>query len=69
LTAEDGYGLLDIRATYEMKGWRLTGYVTNATNTEYRRTVNVLGSGPVGPRVVGFAGTPRIYGVKLGYSF
>jgi iron complex outermembrane recepter protein len=69
LTAEDGYGLLDIRATYEMKGWRLTGYVTNATNTQYRRTVNALGSGPVGPRVVGFAGTPRIYGLKLGYDF
>jgi iron complex outermembrane recepter protein len=69
LTAEDGYGLLDLRATYEMKGWRLTGYVTNATNTQYRRTVNALGSGPVGPRVVGFAGTPRIYGVKVGYDF
>jgi iron complex outermembrane receptor protein len=69
LTAEDGYGLLDLRATFEHRGWKLTGYMTNATNTKYRRTINALGSAPAGPRVVGFAGTPRIYGMKVGYSF
>lgn len=69
LSVEDGYGLLDLRATLEVRNWQLTGYVQNATNTEYRRTINALGSAPAGPRVVGFAGTPRIYGVKLAYSF
>lgn len=64
LTVEDGYGLLDLRVAYRTPNWTLTGYVTNATDEEYRRTVNALGS-----TIVGFAGQPRIYGVKLGYDF
>ena len=64
LTAEDGYGLLDLRATISKNGWKVTGYVNNLGNTKYRRTINALGN-----TVVGFAGAPRIYGVKLGYSF
>jgi iron complex outermembrane receptor protein len=64
LTAEDGYGLLDMRATLTKANWKLTVYVNNLGNTKYRRTINALGN-----TVVGFAGAPRIYGVKLGYSF
>lgn len=64
LTAEDGYGLLDLRATLTKDNWKLTAYATNVGDADYRRTINALGS-----TVVGFAGTPRIYGVKLGYSF
>jgi iron complex outermembrane recepter protein len=64
LTAEDGYGLLDMRATLSKANWKITGYVNNLGNTKYRRTINALGN-----TVVGFAGAPRIYGVKLGYSF
>jgi iron complex outermembrane receptor protein len=64
LTAEDGYGLLDLRATLAKGNWRLTAYATNIGNTRYRRTINALGN-----TVVGFAGAPRIYGAKLGYSF
>jgi iron complex outermembrane recepter protein len=64
LTAEDGYGLLDLRATLTKDNWRVTGYVNNLGNTKYRRTINALGN-----TVVGFAGAPRIYGLKLGYSF
>ncbi len=64
LTAEDGYGLLDLRATLTKANWKVTGYVNNLGNTKYRRTINALGN-----TVVGFAGAPRIYGVKLGYSF
>ena len=64
LTAEDGYGLLDLRATLSKDNWKLTGYVNNLGNTHYRRTVNALGN-----TVVGLAGVPRVYGVKLGYSF
>lgn len=69
LTVEDGYGLLDLRASLSYQRWQLTAYAQNATDTAYRRTVNALGSAPAGPRVVGFAGTPRIYGLKLSYAF
>ena len=64
LTAEDGYGLLDLRATLRKHNWRITAYATNVANNRYRRTINALGN-----TVVGFAGMPRIYGVKAGYSF
>ncbi len=64
LTAEDGYGLLDLRATLTKDNWKITAYATNVGDTKYRRTINALST-----RVVGFAGTPRIYGVKLGYNF
>lgn len=64
LTVEKGYGLVDLRIAYRTPDWRLTGYVTNATNEKYRRTVNALGS-----TIVGFAGQPRIYGLKLAYDF
>lgn len=64
LTAEDGYGLLDLRATLSKGNWKIIAYATNVGETKYRRTINALGS-----TVVGFAGTPRIYGVKVGYSF
>jgi iron complex outermembrane receptor protein len=64
LTREPGYGLLDLRATFELSDLRVTAYATNATNESYRRTVNALGNA-----IAGFAGTPRIYGLKVGYSF
>jgi iron complex outermembrane recepter protein len=64
LTGEDGYGLLDLRATLSKDNWRITAYATNVADTRYRRTINALGN-----TVVGFAGTPRIYGLKAGYSF
>jgi iron complex outermembrane receptor protein len=64
LTVENGYALLDLRAAYETRDWRLTAYVTNATEEDYRRTINALGS-----TVVGFAGQPRIFGVKFSMDF
>ncbi|MFV3127214.1 TonB-dependent receptor [Niveispirillum sp. KHB5.9] len=64
LTRKDGYGLLDLRATYQMGAFRINAYGTNVTNKKYRRTVNALGN-----TIIGFAGQPAIYGVKLGYSF
>jgi len=64
LTREPSYGLLDLRATAEFGNIRVTGYVTNALAKDYRRTVNALGN-----TIVGFAGTPRMYGLKVGYSF
>ena len=56
LTAEDGYGLLDLRATLSKANWKITAYGTNVGDTKYRRTINALGS-----TVVGFAGSPQIY--------
>lgn len=64
LTSEDGYGLLDLRATLSKGNLKLTVYATNLGNTKYRRTINALGN-----TVVGFAGAPRIFGAKVGYSF
>lgn len=64
LTREAGYGLLDLRTTYQMDAFRINIYATNVTNKKYRRTVNALGN-----TIIGFAGQPSIYGVKLGYSF
>lgn len=64
LTREPSYGLLDLRATYDVGDFRITGYMTNASNQSYRRTVYALGS-----TASDFPGQPRIYGVKLGYRF
>lgn len=64
LSREPSYGLLDLRAAYAVGNFRITAYVTNATKQEYRRTVLALGS-----TLSDFPGEPRIYGVKLGYSF
>lgn len=64
LTREPSYGLLDLRATLSHGQWTLTAYANNVGDVSYRRTVNALGN-----TVVGFAGAPRIYGAKVGYSF
>ncbi|MET0547321.1 MAG: TonB-dependent receptor, partial [Caulobacterales bacterium] len=64
LTVEKGYGLLNLRASYERGPLRFTVYGTNVTDENYRRTVNALGSS-----IVGFAGQPRIVGVKLGFTY
>jgi iron complex outermembrane receptor protein len=64
LTAEDGYGLLDLRASIELSKFRITAYATNVLDQKYRRTVNALGS-----TVVGFAGQPRIYGLRGAFNF
>lgn len=64
LTREPGYGLLDLRASYEFRNFRITAYATNVTNVKYRRTVNALGSA-----IVGFAGQPRIYGLRAAFNY
>ena len=64
LSREPSYGLLDLRAAYEIGDFRITGYVTNATKQRYRRTVLALGS-----TASDFQGEPRIYGLKVGYRF
>jgi iron complex outermembrane receptor protein len=63
-TREPSYGLLDLRAAYEIGRFRLTGYVTNATNQRYRRTVLALGS-----TASDFPGEPRIYGAKIAWKY
>ena len=63
-TREPSYGLLDLRAAYEIGQFRITGYVTNATNQRYRRTVLALGS-----TASDFPGEPRIYGAKVAWKY
>lgn len=64
LSKEPSYGLLDLRAAYEIGDFRITAYVTNVTKKDYRRTVLALGS-----TLSDFPGEPRIYGLKVGYRF
>jgi iron complex outermembrane receptor protein len=64
LTREPSYGLLDLRVGYQRDDWRLTAFVTNVTDKVYRRSVNAIGS-----TAVGFAGEPRIYGLRLAKDF
>ena len=64
LTREPSYGLLDLRAAYEIGNIRVSAYVTNATKVSYRRSVLALGS-----TASDFPGEPRIYGLKVGYKF
>lgn len=65
LTAEEGYGLLDLRASVDFaSNFRLTVYASNVLNTDYRRTVNALGA-----TVVGFAGQPRIIGLRGTFTY
>jgi iron complex outermembrane receptor protein len=64
LSKEPSYGLLDLRAAYEIGDFRVTAYVTNVTKKDYRRTVLALGS-----TLSDFPGEPRTYGLKVGYRF
>ena len=64
LTAEESYGLLDLRASIDFSRFRLTAYASNVLNKEYRRTVNALGA-----TVVGFAGQPRIIGLRGTFTY
>lgn len=64
LAGEDGYGLLDLRASVDFGAFKVTGFVTNVLNTDYRRTVFALGS-----TASDYPGQPRIFGAKVGYSF
>jgi iron complex outermembrane receptor protein len=64
LTRERSYGLLDLRAAYEIGAFRVTGFVTNVTNRRYQRSVLALGS-----TASAFIGEPRIYGVRVGYKY
>lgn len=64
LAAEDGYGLLDLRASVDFGQFRVTAFATNVLKTDYRRTVFALGS-----TASDYPGQPRIVGAKVGYSF
>ncbi|CAN5404498.1 hypothetical protein BH11PSE5_BH11PSE5_27630 [soil metagenome] len=43
--------------------FRVSGFVNNATNQYYRRTVLALPG-----QLVGYPGTPRTYGLSIGWS-
>lgn len=65
LTAENGYGLLNLRAGVDIGAARVTAYVTNLTNESYRRTILYLPNGSS----IGFSGEPRLYGMSVAYHF
>lgn len=65
LTAEPGYGLLNLRAGLDIGPVRVSAYVTNLTNKAYRRSILYLPNGSS----VGFSGEPRLYGASVGYHF
>lgn len=66
----DDVGLLNVSATYSTDQWSFTGYVNNATDEEYYKTLTYLEPVP-GLVLINFAplGTPRIAGVSVKYSF
>jgi iron complex outermembrane recepter protein len=64
LSVQDGYGLLDLRATFRVGNFRIGGYVANATNVYYRRTALALPG-----QLVGYPGAPRTYGLSIGWSY
>jgi iron complex outermembrane receptor protein len=64
LTAEDAYELLNLRATFEVGGYRISAYAMNVLDEDYRRSINALGS-----VIVGFSAQPRVYGMKVAYQF
>ena len=63
-TREESYGLLDLRAAVDYRNFRVTAFVTNVFNTDYRRTVLALGS-----TLSDFPGQPRLYGLRVGYRY
>lgn len=63
LTVQPSYGLLDLRATLRAGDFRVSGFVNNATNQYYRRTVLAVPG-----QLVGYPGAPRTYGVSVGWS-
>lgn len=64
LSVEDGYGLLNLRATYTVSDWRFSLFMNNVTDKYYRRTSNALPG-----QSFSFAGEPRSYGLTVGRSF
>lgn len=63
LTVQSGYGLLDLRATLRAGAFRLSGFINNATDRYYRRTVLALPG-----QLIGYPGAPRTFGVSAGWS-
>lgn len=65
LSAEDGYGLLNLRAIFDVnESYRITAYMNNTGDVYYRRSINALAN-----TAADFPGVPRIYGVKGSYRF
>lgn len=65
VVTEDGYSLVNLRAGIgpSDRKWRLSAYVTNLFDEDYR--TNATGTGPAG--AVEIFGDPRIYGVGIDY--
>jgi iron complex outermembrane receptor protein len=62
-TAEDGYVLSNARITFRTGDWRVSAWVQNAFDVDYRRTVLALPG-----QVISIYGQPRTYGLTVGWS-
>lgn len=62
-TSEDGYVLSNARVTFRTGQWRLSAWVQNAFDVNYRRTVLALPG-----QVISIYGQPRTYGLTLGWA-
>lgn len=70
--SQDGYGLLNLRATYTGadERWSITAWVDNLTDEEYFSTVLESGVPPPGTLVAqAIIGAPRTVGVGLRFDF
>lgn len=66
---EDGYHLVNLRASYASGAWRLTGYVNNVFDKAYRQAL--LAYPPIGDNPgqnIGYPARPRMYGLEIGWS-
>ncbi|GGY90381.1 TonB-dependent receptor [Novosphingobium colocasiae] len=63
LTSEDGYVLSNARITYRMGDFKIAGWIQNAFDVTYRRTVLALPG-----QVISIYGQPRTYGATIGWS-
>lgn len=62
-TEEDGYALTNARITYRMGDFKIAGWIQNAFDVTYRRTVLALPG-----QVISIYGQPRTYGATIGWS-
>lgn len=64
LTVQEGYGLLDLRATYRAGPFSISAFAENVTNAYYLRSTISFGA-----TITHFPGQPRVVGAQLGYRF
>ncbi|HMP55401.1 MAG TPA: TonB-dependent receptor [Novosphingobium sp.] len=62
-TREPSYAVANFRLAYRMGNWKVSGWVNNAFDKLYRRTVHALPG-----QVINYYAEPRTYGMTLGWT-